>query len=66
MHNQNTDHHSKLIPIKHDISFALHDKWLTYFVINEFLETSNKDIDITKELFKKPEEDKIRQLASKN
>ena len=38
------------MPIKHDISFALHDEWLMSFVINEFLETSNKDIDIPKEI----------------
>ena len=39
--------------IKYGISFALHDKWLTSLVINEFLETSNKDIDIPREMKKK-------------
>ena len=40
------------MPIKY-ISFALHDKWLLSFIINEFLETSNKDIDIPMEIKKK-------------
>ena len=40
------------MPIKY-ISFALHDIWLLSFVINEFLETSNKDIDIPMEIKKK-------------
>ena len=39
--------------IKYGISFALHDKWLTSLVISEFLETSNKDIDIPSEMKKK-------------
>ena len=39
--------------IKHGISFALNDKWLTSLVINEFVETSNKDIDIPREMKKK-------------
>ena len=29
--------------INHGISFAWHDKWVIALVINEFLETSNKD-----------------------
>lgn len=39
--------------IKYRVSFALHDKCLTPLVINEFLETSNKDIDILREMKKK-------------
>ena len=39
--------------IKYGISFALHDKQLTSLAINEFLETSNKGIDIPKEIEKK-------------
>ena len=39
--------------VKYGVSFALHDKWLTPLVINEFLETSNKDIDILREMKKK-------------
>ena len=41
--------------IKYGISFALHGKWLTSLVINEFLVTSNKDIGIPREM-KKTEE----------
>ena len=39
--------------VKYGVSFALNDKWLTPLVINEFLETSNKDIDILREMKKK-------------
>ena len=39
--------------IKYGVSFILHDKWLTPLVINEFLETSNKYIDILREMKKK-------------
>lgn len=39
--------------LKHGISFVLHDKWLTSLIINEFLETSNRDIDIPREMKKK-------------
>ena len=64
---QNTTHHSKSMAIRHGISFALHDKWLLSFIINEFLETSNKDIDIPMEIKKKkPEENKRTQVTSKN
>ena len=35
--------------INHGISFAWHDKQLTSLDINEFLETSNKDIAIPRE-----------------
>lgn len=38
--------------IKYGIPFALHDKQLTSLVIYEFLETTNKDIDILKEMEK--------------
>ena len=31
--------------IKYRVSFALHDRGFTFLVINEFLETSRKDID---------------------
>ena len=59
IHNQNTKHHSKLMAIKYGISFALHDKWLTSLIINEFLETSNKDIDISRE-WKKNKQKKMK------
>ena len=36
--------------IKYGVSFALYDKWLASLVINEFLETSNKDTDIPREM----------------
>ena len=39
--------------IKYGISLALHEKQLTSLAINEFLETSNKGIDILKEIEKK-------------
>ena len=39
--------------IKYGVSFILHDKWLTPLVINAFLETSNKYIDILREMKKK-------------
>ena len=38
--------------IKYGISFAFHDKQLTSLIINEFLETSHKGIDILKEMEK--------------
>ena len=45
--------------VKYGISFALHDKWLTPLVINEFLESSNKDINILREMKKnKPKKQK--------
>ena len=43
--------------IKYDTSFTLHDKWLTSLVINEFLETSNKHIDIPNEITQVTSED---------
>ena len=38
---------------KHGISFAMHGEWLTSLVINDLLETSNKDTDIPWEMKKK-------------
>ena len=53
--------------IKYGISFALHDKWLPSSVIIEFLETSNKDIDVPREMKKqKTEENEITQVTSKD
>ena len=41
------------MPIKYGISFTLQGQWLTPLVINEFLETSNKYIDLLREVKKK-------------
>ena len=38
--------------IKYDVSFALSDKWLTFSVINEFLDTSRKAFDLSREMEK--------------
>lgn len=35
---------------KHGISCAVHDKWPTSLVINEFLETSSEDMGIPQEM----------------
>ena len=43
-----------------DISFALHDRWLTSLVINEFLETSNKDINKPREIKTKTNQKKMK------
>ena len=50
--------------IKYGISFALHDKWLASLLIIEFLEISNKDIDIPREMKEKKSE--ITQVTSKD
>ena len=66
IHNQNTKHHSKLMAIKYGVSFALHDKWLASLVINEFLETSNTDTDVPREMKqknKKRRKDEITQVT---
>ena len=54
--------------VKYGISFASHDEWLTSLVINEFLQTSDKDIDIPREMEKKKktEENEITQVTSKD
>ena len=39
--------------IKYGISFAPHDECLTSLLINEFLETSRKDIEISRKMKKK-------------
>ena len=68
IHNQNTKYHIKLMAVKYGISFASHDEWLTSLVINEFLQTSDKDIDIPREMEKKKktEENEITQVTSKD
>ena len=49
--------------IKYGVSFILHDKWLTPLVINAFLETSNKYIDILREMKKKKKNPKQKDLG---
>ena len=61
IHKQNIKH-SKLT-VEYGISFSLPDKWLT-LVINELLETNNKDIDKPRQM-KKKEENEITQVTSK-
>ena len=64
IHNQNTKHRSKLMARIRGISFAMHDKWLTSLVINEYLETSNTDIP--REMKKKKKENEITQVTRKD
>ena len=66
IHNQNIKHYSKLT-VKYGISFSLPDKWLT-LVINELLETSNKDIDKPRWIKQKEEEEEneITRVTSKD
>ena len=56
--------------IKYGIWFALPHKWLTFLLINEFLETSNEDVIYTKVNLKKKtkeeEESETTQVTSKD
>lgn len=53
LYNQKVKHHCKMLVRKHGITFALYGKWLTSLVINDLLETRNKDTNIPREMKKK-------------